>query len=87
MHLWFRPSALPVHDVLRFRLIAILTLVLTLQGTGKRASTALESELEAIGARMKSYTSRDRTAVYVHSSAQDVEKGGVFQIFTLQLQL
>ncbi|VDP45395.1 unnamed protein product [Heligmosomoides polygyrus] len=44
------------------------------KGTGKRASTALESELEAIGARMKSYTSRDRTAVYVHSSAQDVEK-------------
>uniref|UniRef100_A0A0N4YY20 Cytochrome b-c1 complex subunit 1, mitochondrial (inferred by orthology to a C. elegans protein) n=1 Tax=Nippostrongylus brasiliensis TaxID=27835 RepID=A0A0N4YY20_NIPBR len=45
------------------------------KGTGKRASTALENELEAIGARMKSYTTRDRTAVYVHSAAQDVEKG------------
>ncbi|WKX98989.1 hypothetical protein Q1695_014115 [Nippostrongylus brasiliensis] len=44
------------------------------KGTGKRASTALENELEAIGARMKSYTTRDRTAVYVHSAAQDVEK-------------
>ncbi|KAJ1372883.1 Cytochrome b-c1 complex subunit 1, mitochondrial [Parelaphostrongylus tenuis] len=44
------------------------------KGTGKRASSALESELDAIGARLKSYTSRDRTAVYVQSSSEDVEK-------------
>ncbi|KAK6027146.1 peptidase, M16 family [Ostertagia ostertagi] len=44
------------------------------KGTGKRASKALESELEAIGARMQSYTTRDRTAVFVQSSSQDVEK-------------
>ncbi|KAK5983212.1 hypothetical protein GCK32_017096, partial [Trichostrongylus colubriformis] len=44
------------------------------QGTGKRASSALENELDAIGARMHSYTTRDRTAIFVQSSSQDVEK-------------
>uniref|UniRef100_A0A158PCC9 Cytochrome b-c1 complex subunit 1, mitochondrial n=1 Tax=Angiostrongylus cantonensis TaxID=6313 RepID=A0A158PCC9_ANGCA len=44
------------------------------KGTGKRTSSALESDLEKIGARLKSYTSRDRTAVYVHSSSQDVDE-------------
>ncbi|KAL6728772.1 hypothetical protein Aduo_010509 [Ancylostoma duodenale] len=44
------------------------------KGTGKRASAALESELEAIGAKLQSYTTRDRTAVLVQSSSQDVEK-------------
>ncbi|VDM52050.1 unnamed protein product [Angiostrongylus costaricensis] len=44
------------------------------KGTEKRTSSALESELEKIGARLKSYTSRDRTAVYIQSSSQDVDK-------------
>ncbi|KAK6739749.1 hypothetical protein RB195_008317 [Necator americanus] len=44
------------------------------KGTGKRASAALESELGAIGAKLRSYTTRDRTAVFVQSASQDVEK-------------
>ncbi|XGW18260.1 hypothetical protein V3C99_002689 [Haemonchus contortus] len=44
------------------------------KGTSKRASATLEKELEAIGARMQSYTTRDRTALFVQSSSQDVEK-------------
>ncbi|CAJ0600546.1 unnamed protein product [Cylicocyclus nassatus] len=44
------------------------------KGTGKRASGALINELEAIGAKLKSYTSRDCTAVYVQSASEDVER-------------
>ncbi|KHJ98621.1 peptidase, M16 family [Oesophagostomum dentatum] len=44
------------------------------KGTNKRASTALEDELDAIGAKLRSYTTRDRTAIYVQSASKDVEK-------------
>ncbi|CAD6197394.1 unnamed protein product [Caenorhabditis auriculariae] len=44
------------------------------KGTGKRASAALESELDAIGAKLQSSTDRDQTAVYVQAASQDVEK-------------
>ncbi|CAI2348181.1 unnamed protein product [Caenorhabditis sp. 36 PRJEB53466] len=44
------------------------------KGTGKRASAALESELNAIGAKLNSFTERDQTAVFVQTGAQDVEK-------------
>ncbi|CAI5443921.1 unnamed protein product [Caenorhabditis angaria] len=44
------------------------------KGTGKRASAALESELNAIGAKLNSFTERDQTAVFVQAASQDVEK-------------
>ncbi|ULT99653.1 hypothetical protein L5515_003603 [Caenorhabditis briggsae] len=44
------------------------------KGTGKRAAAALESELNAIGAKLNSFTERDQTAVFVQTGAQDVEK-------------
>ncbi|KJH48670.1 peptidase, M16 family [Dictyocaulus viviparus] len=44
------------------------------KGTNNRSSSNLENELDAIGAKLKSYTTRDRTGVYVQCSSQDVEK-------------
>ncbi|CAB3401620.1 unnamed protein product [Caenorhabditis bovis] len=44
------------------------------KGTGKRAAAALESELNAIGAKLNSFTERDQTAVFVQAASQDVEK-------------
>ena len=48
---------------------------LSFQGTGKRAQAQLESELESIGAKLRSSTDRDHTAVYIQSASEDVEKG------------
>lgn len=44
------------------------------KGTGKRAQAQLETELEAIGAKLNSFTQRDQTAFYVQAGASDVEK-------------
>lgn len=44
------------------------------KGTGKRAAAQLESELDAIGARLVSSTERDATAVFVQAASGDVEK-------------
>ncbi|CAI4227895.1 unnamed protein product [Auanema sp. JU1783] len=44
------------------------------RGTGKRASDALQSQLESIGAKLNSFSGRDQTGVFVQSSSQDVEK-------------
>lgn len=46
-----------------------------LQGTRKRSQTELETELEKIGARFDSYTSREHNAFYIQCIAKDVENG------------
>ncbi|EJD75999.1 bc1 complex core subunit 1, variant [Loa loa] len=43
------------------------------RGTGKRSQTELETELEKIGARFDSYTSREHNAFYVQCIAKNVE--------------
>ncbi|KAM3723697.1 Cytochrome b-c1 complex subunit 1 [Dirofilaria immitis] len=43
------------------------------RGTGKRSQTDLETELEKIGARFDSYTSREHNAFYIQCTAKDVE--------------
>uniref|UniRef100_A0A9J2PXA9 Peptidase M16 N-terminal domain-containing protein n=1 Tax=Ascaris lumbricoides TaxID=6252 RepID=A0A9J2PXA9_ASCLU len=44
------------------------------KGTMKRAQSQLEKELESIGARLNSYTSREHTAIYAQCLSKDVEK-------------
>uniref|UniRef100_A0A915BK30 Mitochondrial processing peptidase beta subunit n=2 Tax=Parascaris univalens TaxID=6257 RepID=A0A915BK30_PARUN len=44
------------------------------KGTMKRAQSQLERELESIGARLNSYTSREHTAIYAQCLSKDVEK-------------
>ncbi|KHN87756.1 Cytochrome b-c1 complex subunit 1, mitochondrial [Toxocara canis] len=44
------------------------------KGTMKRAQSQLEKDLEGIGARLTSYTSREHTAFYAQCLSKDVEK-------------
>ncbi|KAL4002579.1 Insulinase (Peptidase M16) family protein [Acanthocheilonema viteae] len=43
------------------------------RGTGKRSQTELEIELEKIGARFDSYTSREHNAFYIQCVPKDIE--------------
>lgn len=47
---------------------------LLLKGTAKRAQADLESEISNLGARLYSYTSRERSAVYATCLSKDVPK-------------
>lgn len=45
------------------------------QGTKKYPQTALEQQVESMGAHLNAYTSREHTAYYMKSLAKDLPKG------------
>lgn len=49
--------------------------LLALQGTKKHPQTALEQQVEAMGAHLSAYTSREHTAYYMKTLAKDLPKG------------
>lgn len=48
---------------------------LSLQGTKKHPQTALEQQVEAMGAHLSAYTSREHTAYYMKTLSKDLPKG------------
>ncbi len=47
----------------------------TQQGTKKHPQTALEQQVESMGAHLSAYTSREHTAYYMKTLAKDLPKG------------
>lgn len=45
------------------------------QGTKKYPQTALEQQVESIGAHLNAYTSREHTAYYMKTLTKDLPKG------------
>lgn len=46
-----------------------------LQGTKKHPQTALEQQVESMGAHLSAYTSREHTAFYMKTLTKDLPKG------------
>lgn len=53
------------------------TFSLTPQGTKKHPQTALEQQVESMGAHLSAYTSREHTAYYMKTLAKDLPKGNM----------
>ena len=51
------------------------TFPLSPQGTKKHPQTALEQQVESMGAHLSAYTSREHTAYYMKPLASDLPKG------------
>lgn len=51
------------------------TFLLILQGTKNHPQTALEQQVESMGAHLSAYTSREHTAYYMKTLAKDLPKG------------
>lgn len=49
--------------------------ILSFQGTKKHSQTALEQQVESMGAHLSSYTSREHTAYYMKTLAKDLPQG------------
>lgn len=47
----------------------------SLQGTKKHPQTALEQQVESMGAHLSAYTSREHTAYYMKTLTKDLPKG------------
>ncbi|KAM3914383.1 cytochrome b-c1 complex subunit 1, mitochondrial [Leptodactylus fuscus] len=47
---------------------------LAFKGTKKRPQTALEQEVESIGAHLSTYTAREQTAIYIKAQSKDLPK-------------
>lgn len=47
------------------------------QGTKKHPQTALEQQVESMGAHLSAYTSREHTAYYMKTLSKDLPKGGI----------
>lgn len=47
------------------------------QGTKKYPQTALEQQVESMGAHLSAYTSREHTAYYMKTLAKDLPKGKI----------
>lgn len=50
-------------------------MVLPTQGTKKYPQTALEQQVESMGAHLSAYTSREHTAYYMKTLSKDLPKG------------
>ena len=53
----------------------VLTVYSNPQGTKKHPQTALEQQVESMGAHLSAYTSREHTAYYMKTLSKDLPKG------------
>lgn len=48
------------------------------QGTKNRPGSALEKEVESMGAHLNAYSTREHTAYYIKALAKDLPKGNAY---------